>query len=528
MSEAEPSPDLGSEPRSRHRSIIAAVLLGLVLVGIVVAVVARRDPNVIPAPVPPPAPSPTAGQQPESLLIQIRDDSLNAGQAAIVGVRWLPAAGAGTGTPASSGAASPAGARTQSSTMTLPSVTTLDVAAAGPITVGGSGVLSQGDAVQLTSAQTGVRIDGALTLDRLAFAGLIDNAGPLTIQVPRNTTIPNTDPNAPGAVSRILLAGTHVMDGQTAAAYALADIPGEPVADRGGRFLAVWSETLRALPAEPERIRQVLTSLGALARSNVSADEVAIVLAGERSSIIDGTARTASLPVRRYGLRAARQARSAPIPGVRPVTLRGWRIDQPTADPLLTELFADLLLPVATDLTGPTASPTPSTSGSPGASGGTAGPNSDGGSGSQGATPGASATAASPTPSPVPSSLIGPRIALMGSGATLAIVDDAKSALRDAGAVPVWRGWQAAPVRPPSLDSLTASPGPATSKRPPSVVYVRSDAKALGLQVAAALGIAPTQVKVDLGPAAEATGEAAPLVWVLLGSPTVGVESSNP
>lgn len=519
-----------SEPerRSRHRSIIAAVLLGLVLVGIAVAVVARRDPNVIPAPVPPPLPSPTAGQEPESLLIQIRDDTLNAGQAAVVGVRWLPessapadASGTASESASPAGSSSPTGARTESSTLTLPSVTTLDVAAAGPITVGGSGVLSQGDAVQLTSAQTGVRIDGALTLDRLAFAGLIDNAGPVTIQVARNTTIPNTDPEAPGSGSRILLAGTHVMDGQTAAAYALADVPGEPVADRGARFLAVWSATLQALPAEPERIRQVLTSLGALARSNVSADEVAVVLAGERASILDGTARTGSLPVRRYGLRAADQARSSPIPGVRPVSLRGWRIDQPTADPLLSELFSDLLLPVATDLTGPSASPTPSASAAPGASASaSAGDDTSPGDGTGSST--------SPTPSPVPSSLAGPRVALMGNGATLAVVDDAKSALRDAGAVPVWRGWEAAPVLPSALDSPSPAPAPAAIKGRVSLVYVRPDAKVLGLQVAAALGIAPTQVKVGRGPAAESTGEAAPLVWVLLGPATAGVESSNP
>jgi hypothetical protein len=70
-----------------------------------------------------------------------------------------------------------------------------------------------------------------------------------------------------GKVTTTIEAGTKVLNGPEAAVYSMYLAPGEPEAARIGRFQQTWGQVVASLPAEPERIRAIFGSLGALARS---------------------------------------------------------------------------------------------------------------------------------------------------------------------------------------------------------------------------------------------------------------------
>ncbi len=125
-----------------------------------------------------------------------------------------------------------------------------------------------------TSRALDIPVDGSITMDRLAFAGLVDAVGGAWIELPAPEELP---PNEDGEVV-ILPAGLVRLDGITAAEYVTAPRPDEPEQIGMERFAAVFTAVLRRLPVSPERIRQLVTNLGSLSQSTVDVDVVVTAL----------------------------------------------------------------------------------------------------------------------------------------------------------------------------------------------------------------------------------------------------------
>lgn len=126
-------------------------------------------------------------------------------------------------------------------------------------------------------------IEGSWTLDRLAFAGLIDAVGGVFVDVPQAIEVRDEDDQS----RMVIRAGRQRLDGITAADYATFAVPGEDERDGAVRFRDVWIAVLARLPESPERLRQILTSLGSLARTTTDVDTLLIALSAGRASVLD-------------------------------------------------------------------------------------------------------------------------------------------------------------------------------------------------------------------------------------------------
>jgi hypothetical protein len=138
-----------------------------------------------------------------------------------------------------------------------------------------------------------VRVDGTLSLARLAMAGMVDFVGGISVEVDR--AIVDTDPRS-GEQTVEVPAGPQSLDGTQAAAYALAWLPGEPESARLARFATVLGSTISALPDDQLRIEQMLTGLGGSARTTVPTADVAAFLRQMRGELLAGSARVQVLP----------------------------------------------------------------------------------------------------------------------------------------------------------------------------------------------------------------------------------------
>ena len=185
-------------------------------------------------------------------------------------------------------------------------------------------------AVKGVESTVGIRIDAALSLDRLAFAGLIDAVDGVWIELPRAVLLPEI---GEADQNRVLGPGWVKMDGLAAADYAVLRLPGEDETTRLARLQQVLQLALEGLPRNAERMRQLLTSLGSLAQSTVPTEELVPFLLQVRWDVNFGDARYAVLPVV--------MVRS----GMRPASVLA-----PEAPALVAELFPDAIL--GPDVTG--------------------------------------------------------------------------------------------------------------------------------------------------------------------------------
>lgn len=140
----------------------------------------------------------------------------------------------------------------------------------------------------------GIRIDAGLTMDRLAFAGLVDAVDGVWVELDRPVLLP-----AIGEDDRLRVVGPGwvKLDGIAAADYAVLRLPGESEQDQVDRFLGVLVDTLARLPRTPDQMRQLLTSLGSLAASTVPTEELVPFLMAVRSDINVGRLTLETLPV---------------------------------------------------------------------------------------------------------------------------------------------------------------------------------------------------------------------------------------
>jgi hypothetical protein len=167
----------------------------------------------------------------------------------------------------------------------------------------------------------GLRVDAGLTLDRLAFAGLVDAVDGVWVELDRPVLLPAIGEEER---RRVLGPGWVKMDGIAAADYAVLRVPGESETDRIDRFLGILEDVIERMPATDEKMRQLLTSLGSLAQSTVPTEDLVSFLMRVRSDVDFGRLRTEVLPVEI--IRG----------GVRPASLTG-----PGADALVQALFPD-------------------------------------------------------------------------------------------------------------------------------------------------------------------------------------------
>lgn len=181
-------------------------------------------------------------------------------------------------------------------------------------------------AVKAVEASLGLRIDAGLTLDRLAFAGLVDAVDGIWVELDRPVLLPSVDDGQ----WRTVGPGWEKLDGVAAADYALMRIPGEGEQARIDRFLTVLEKTLGRLPVTRERMRQLVTSLGSLAQSTVPTEDLVPFLMQVRWDVDTDETRTETLPVE--VIRG----------GIRPAS-----VPSPNADALLQALFPDARIPSA-------------------------------------------------------------------------------------------------------------------------------------------------------------------------------------
>ena len=179
----------------------------------------------------------------------------------------------------------------------------------------------------------GLRIDAGLTLDRLAFAGLVDGVDGVWVELDRPVLLP-----AIGEEDRLRVLGPGwvKLDGIAAADYAVLRIPGESETDRVERFLGLLEDALERLPRTDDQVRQLLTSLGSLAQSTVPTDDLVPFLKTVRADIGSDRVRAEVLPVEL--IRG----------GARPASIAA-----PDADALVQALFPDArVTPEGTGMTG--------------------------------------------------------------------------------------------------------------------------------------------------------------------------------
>lgn len=219
---------------------------------------------------PDPTPEPIVLTKQHALLIQVRNDDEIAVNNAI----------AVAGGPIDS-----------SITTVLPGLV-VDVAGDKTTTLGASAKID--DTLASVDAITdllGADIGGGLVLDPLALTGLVDSVGGIVVKVKAPLLITDAKNN----VVDIIEPGLQTLNGVKATEYSLALGKGE--VDRAARFTEVLNQIIFRLPGEPERMRQLLTSLGSLARSTVSTDDLVDVLTVLHEDTINGSKVNAMLPV---------------------------------------------------------------------------------------------------------------------------------------------------------------------------------------------------------------------------------------
>jgi hypothetical protein len=243
-------------------------VLGVVLVGWVVAQLVGGRGEAQPEP----TAGPTAPAEQVTLLIQVRNDSEFASDNMVAGV--------GGSLPATQ--------------VLVPSRLIVDVPGAGQQTLGQSARLLDRTASQDSlSDLLALRIDGTLSLGRLALAGMVDYVGGISVTVDEQVTV--TDPDT-GEQTVVVPPGQQLLDGTQAAAYALAWLPEEPEAARLARFSTVMTATIGALPDDQLRVEQMLTSLGGSARTTTSTEQAAQFLVQMRGGILAGGQQVRVLP----------------------------------------------------------------------------------------------------------------------------------------------------------------------------------------------------------------------------------------
>lgn len=258
-----------SRERTRSLLIVGGVVLAVIVLGALGFWLMHRSSGNQPDAVP--SPSDSANRQP-TLLFQIRDENSIAVNDTILAV----------GGPQDNGIS-----------LMVPQSLILDVPTGGPLPLGQVARLPDPSAsADALRDLLGVRVDATFSLDRLAFAGLVDAVGGVTANV--DTDVVTVKPD--GTQTVVVPSGTRQLNGLDATAYATYLAPGEPEEARMQRFDQIFQLVVQKLPADANQIEPILTSLGSLARSTVPTSQVAAFLARFRYEVAAGNVQAQNLP----------------------------------------------------------------------------------------------------------------------------------------------------------------------------------------------------------------------------------------
>ncbi len=182
-----------------------------------------------------------------------------------------------------------AGGSSATAQVLVPSRLMVDVPSSGQMPLTQTATLrNRAASQQALSDLLVVRVDGTLSLGRLALVGMVDFVGGITVTVDRQVTA--TDPGT-GEKRVVVPVGTSELSGTQAAAYALMWLPDEPESARLARFSAVMSQTIATLPSDQLRVEQMLTSLGGSARTTATTSTTADLLLRLKPGILQSTVR---------------------------------------------------------------------------------------------------------------------------------------------------------------------------------------------------------------------------------------------
>lgn len=142
------------------------------------------------------------------------------------------------------------------------------------------------------SGALGIPIDGSIYLQRLAYAGLVDSIGGITVVSENLYRVSER-----GEVPRYVRAGTSLLEGSDAAGYAMLQSKFETTDE----FMTRGNQVLRAvfenLQGDQERVDEIFSALGSIARSNVPTASIARLIIELRAANLWPSAHISRLPV---------------------------------------------------------------------------------------------------------------------------------------------------------------------------------------------------------------------------------------
>lgn len=253
-----------------RRLMIAVGLLVVILLLVGLAVYSRSH-STQPEPQPQPSPTSTPVGTPNqaTLLVAVRDDNSQITDAVV------------------HGAVRRSGAVPIGSWLSLQPGLAIAVNATGSVTLAQRGPFSPSDVGNELANELGFDVDGAMVLDRLAFAALVDAVGGVTVDV----KVPIVEIDADGTTTVLIRSGQRTLFGPAAAQYVITLNPGEPQGDRMARFDDVWAQVILKLPGNEDKVRGIIGSLGSLSRLSATAEDISRSLLDAQTSL---TARTMS------------------------------------------------------------------------------------------------------------------------------------------------------------------------------------------------------------------------------------------
>jgi hypothetical protein len=177
----------------------------------------------------------------------------------------------------------------------VPSNVLVDAGAAGQIPFGQTAALQDTNAAPAALSDiTGIRIDASLSMDSLAFSGLVDAVGGIFTDV--DVEVIELGPD--GSPIVVLPKGKgQTLQGPKAAAYATYRAPGESEQARMARFDHVFRLVLAKLPPDESKLEEIITSLGASARSSVPTPVLAAYLVRLHNAVVGNQIVDRNLPV---------------------------------------------------------------------------------------------------------------------------------------------------------------------------------------------------------------------------------------
>jgi len=260
---------------SRRRLVmLSSIVLGLVSLLALAWFFLSHPTSVDPSPKPTPTPTSSVLTQP-TLLFQLKDSKLP-----IAIGNALTSVGGPTGT---------------ANDIAVPSSLLVDVASLGEVPFGQTVSLPDINAsANALSDVTGIRVDGSLQMDSLAFSGLVDAVGGVTTDV--DVEVVEVQPDGTKVV--VLPAGKgQILQGPKAAAYAAYRAPGEPEEAQMARFDRIFRLVLAQLPSDQSKMEEIITSLGASSHATIPSSELAAYLVRLHEAVVSEKTVYRSLPV---------------------------------------------------------------------------------------------------------------------------------------------------------------------------------------------------------------------------------------